>query len=446
MITLFRKIRYELINKKNLEKPVSQVGKYLKYAFGEILLVVVGILIAIQINNSNQKRLDRESLEGYLNSIAQNIESDLNKAQKINDTRLELFPRISFINRRMAPDYYQILSEVYGQEISPEYRYSVENLDFVSRAINDAWTNIYLTPDLSGFESLKNSGFLSQLQGTDLEKLLFNYYNLLDELTTLENNYNTGLQNSFEQFVNADLPGLYAFFNPGIREWERELGGQLPAMVDEIIEHPSLRPIYFWPYKLIVKYENLIIKGQALHEMLIRGEKDFSEEIKQQLEQVFDEYGEAPYSKVIRNGFTTDGYNYAVASAYNNQGVNIQFLRTHTAVQFDLEPWAVAYWFLGNGVADPNRVKDYSKFKTLRLKLRGVKGGEKIAISIKDKSNPTDGSETKVPLTLTKEWQIFDIPLSSFAPTRIEELFIVTSIIVENQACTIEVESIEFLQ
>ncbi|WP_075351017.1 DUF6090 family protein [Algoriphagus marinus] len=445
MITLFRKIRFELMNKNKLEKPVSQVGRYLKYAFGEILLVVIGILIAIQINNSNQKRLDREALEGYLNSIAQNIDSDLKKAQKINEIRLELFPRITLINRRMASDYYQILSEVYGQNISPEYRYSVENLDFMSRAINDAWTNIYLTPDLSGFESLKNSGFLSQLQGTDLEKLLSNYYNLLEELTTLENNYNTGLQNSFEQFINADLPGTYAFFSPGIREWERELGGQLPAMVDGIIEHPSLRPIYFWPYKLIVKYENLMIKGQALHEMLVKGEKDFSKEIKQQLEQVFDEYGEAPYPKVMRNGVNPDSYNYAAASAYNNQGVNIQFLGTHMAVQFDLEPWAVAYWFLGNGVVDPNRVKDYSKFKTLRLKLRGVKGGEKIAISLKDKSNPTDGSETKVPLTLTNEWQIYDIPLSSFAPTRLEELFIVTSIIVENQACVIEVETIEFL-
>ena len=216
-------------------------------------------------------------------------------------------------------------------------------------------------------------------------------------------------------------------------------------MVDGIIEHPTLRPVYFWPYKLIVRYENLTIKGQALHEMLITGEKDFSEEIKQQLEQVFDEYGEAPYSKVMRNGIITDSYNYAAASAFNNQGVNIQFLGTHMAVQFDLEPWAVAYWFVGDGVVDPNRVKDFSKFKTLRLKLRGVKGGEKIAISLKDKSNPTDGSETKVPLTLTNEWETYDIPLASFAPTRLEELFIVTSIIVENQACTIEVETIEFL-
>ena len=69
-----------------------------------------------------------------------------------------------------------------------------------------------------------------------------------------------------------------------------------------------------------------------------------------------------------------------MASAYNNQGVNLQFLDTHLAAQFVKEPWGVVYWFLGNGVVDPNRVKDFSKFKTLKLKLRGVQGGRKYQL------------------------------------------------------------------
>lgn len=84
-------------------------------------------------------------------------------------------------------------------------------------------------------------------------------------------------------------------------------------------------------------------------------------------------------------------------------------------------------------------------YDTLRLNLRGTQGVEKIAIALKDISNPTDGSETKVKLTLTSEWQFYDIPLTKFKPTKLEELFIVTSFISENQAMTIEVESIEFL-
>ncbi len=49
MIKFFRKIRYDLMEK-------NKTGKYLKYAIGEIILVVIGILIALSINNWNEER------------------------------------------------------------------------------------------------------------------------------------------------------------------------------------------------------------------------------------------------------------------------------------------------------------------------------------------------------------------------------------------------------
>lgn len=123
MIKFFRKIRFNLLEE-------NKIVKYLKYAFGEIVLVVVGILIAIQINNSNQKRLNAEALEGYLNSISNNIQSDLQKAEKITQKRLELFPRVSAIRLRMSPGYQKIMSEVYGENLSVDARYSVQNLSY----------------------------------------------------------------------------------------------------------------------------------------------------------------------------------------------------------------------------------------------------------------------------------------------------------------------------
>ena len=49
MIKFFRKIRYDLMEK-------NKTGKYLKYAIGEIVLVMIGILLALQINNWNERR------------------------------------------------------------------------------------------------------------------------------------------------------------------------------------------------------------------------------------------------------------------------------------------------------------------------------------------------------------------------------------------------------
>ena len=66
MIKFFRKIRYDLMGK-------NKTGKYLKYAIGEIALVVIGILIALQINNWNLDRKDKlkeiELLKGIRSDI-----------------------------------------------------------------------------------------------------------------------------------------------------------------------------------------------------------------------------------------------------------------------------------------------------------------------------------------------------------------------------------------
>ena len=59
MIKFFRKIRYNLMSE-------NKNGKYIKYAIGEIFLVVIGILIALQINNWNE---GRKALKSELNSL-----------------------------------------------------------------------------------------------------------------------------------------------------------------------------------------------------------------------------------------------------------------------------------------------------------------------------------------------------------------------------------------
>lgn len=70
MLKLFRRLRLNLIDNGNFKK-------YLIYAIGEIILVVIGILIALQVNNWNQNRLERILEEKILLEIANNLKDDI---------------------------------------------------------------------------------------------------------------------------------------------------------------------------------------------------------------------------------------------------------------------------------------------------------------------------------------------------------------------------------
>jgi len=71
MINFFRRIRRKLIHD-------SQFFKYLKYAIGEIILVVVGILIALQFNNWNEEKKQKEKEIINLIALKNDLENDLN--------------------------------------------------------------------------------------------------------------------------------------------------------------------------------------------------------------------------------------------------------------------------------------------------------------------------------------------------------------------------------
>lgn len=70
MINFFRKIRQKLLSE-------NKFGKYLTYAIGEIILVVIGILIALQINNLNQEKINRNYELTMLKEIRDALDKDI---------------------------------------------------------------------------------------------------------------------------------------------------------------------------------------------------------------------------------------------------------------------------------------------------------------------------------------------------------------------------------
>ncbi|WP_115461322.1 DUF6090 family protein [Winogradskyella aurantiaca] len=89
MIKFFRRIRQNLLSE-------GKTGKYFKYAIGEILLVVIGILIALQVNNWNESQKKRHLKNQYKTSLKIDLVKDtlqlkerINQNQKILESFLE---------------------------------------------------------------------------------------------------------------------------------------------------------------------------------------------------------------------------------------------------------------------------------------------------------------------------------------------------------------------
>ena len=95
MLRFFSKIRFKLVAENKVAKPASRTGRYLRYAIGEILLVVIGILIALQVNNWNEdkktKRIEVKTLKELRSDLIQNRDeielhiSSLETCKKANE-------------------------------------------------------------------------------------------------------------------------------------------------------------------------------------------------------------------------------------------------------------------------------------------------------------------------------------------------------------------------
>ena len=105
----------------------NKTGKYFKYAIGEIVLVVIGILIALQINNSNNQRIENIREVEYLKNIKLDLIKDIENLNYNIDFRkkksLGIKKLISQINGQPIQDLnetaYNVLLSLYQEKFQP---------------------------------------------------------------------------------------------------------------------------------------------------------------------------------------------------------------------------------------------------------------------------------------------------------------------------------------
>jgi hypothetical protein len=141
MIKFFRKIRYKLLGE-------GKTGKYLKYAIGEILLVVIGILIALSINNWNETKKEQAITNKYLSGFVSDLEKDRAQLDNlINVRKKESASAKALLNMIETNDY--DLDSFYSHfyYIFPFYRF-MPNSNTLEEVLNSSHLRFITDEDI----------------------------------------------------------------------------------------------------------------------------------------------------------------------------------------------------------------------------------------------------------------------------------------------------------
>lgn len=179
MLKFFRKIRQKLLNEGKLRK-------YLIYAIGEILLVMIGILLALQINIWNQNYTNRkEETKALIN-----IQSDL-------DAQIQELNRFINYEESVLGNANSILSHFQEND-------GFINLDTLYDKINSLGSRLTIKPFNNTFSELNSSGTLDLIRSDSIRLKLIEYYQNFERETVAIDRNNTSLNTEIinSQFIS----------------------------------------------------------------------------------------------------------------------------------------------------------------------------------------------------------------------------------------------------
>lgn len=244
MIRFFRTIRQNLLAQ-------NRFTRYLVYALGEILLVVIGILIALQINMWNENRKNDKLKDVYILSLIKDLETDVNHFGYCLDLAMEENQRIDSIRNIInAPD--ATMATLDGV--------IMDGLSFLRREhyIMLATTENPVVND-NTFQSLQSSGQITLLDN-DLQETLARFYGYHRKYSLLIKEI-MGTKNGIYEEFSTSMP---LRINPE----QHLVGDNLNEQLWSSVEWDKVRIRYV---SLLNAYHEMNLKNEFLNS--IRSEK-----------------------------------------------------------------------------------------------------------------------------------------------------------------------------
>ncbi|MBT8219597.1 MAG: hypothetical protein KJP00_07225 [Bacteroidia bacterium] len=159
MIKFFRKLRQRIFSDNSPAGRAGKLSKYSLYAIGEIVLVVIGILIALSINNWNESRKLKEAETKYLLELKSNLLIDL---EDINHS-------ISFTSDKIKSN--QIVLEYLDGEQTFQ--------DTLKKHFGNLSVSLHFTPQTSAIEGIKTAEGINIIKNDSLRKALSYTYDFM---------------------------------------------------------------------------------------------------------------------------------------------------------------------------------------------------------------------------------------------------------------------------
>ncbi|GAB5410293.1 MAG: hypothetical protein BalsKO_26580 [Balneolaceae bacterium] len=177
---------FSQIRKKLMEQ--NKVRTYLLYAIGEIALVMIGILLALQVNNWNEERRLLASAEDHLELLENNLQDDYQKLISLKEEiEISLTSSVNLIER-------------YKQNLDPD-------IDSIIFEMTQLIFEFNFKADKSALDILVNSGELGVLPD-QIRELVSQYYNGVEYIEERDEIANTFIKNQYELVMLND----YALF------------------------------------------------------------------------------------------------------------------------------------------------------------------------------------------------------------------------------------------
>lgn len=199
MIKFFRKIRQKLLSE-------SRFAKYLMYAAGEIVLVVIGILIALQLNigreNQKKKKLETAYLKGMLNDLDQ----DINDIHGLIEKDTSQFTAYTQILKAFTDTSIQVYSRPFLRHLATGYGWH----SFKGNRIV--------------FQDMKSSGNVNLITSDKLRFSILEYYNQSENIIAYQNGLALKLITEYKRLSYERYLDLNSMAEPFFHEhWRAEI-------------------------------------------------------------------------------------------------------------------------------------------------------------------------------------------------------------------------------